>query len=631
MKKVLTAVLCVIIGFMLNGCSKELVTTETVQKQTSAGIMRSIYIYMSGGDAEKNYGSASAALKEMTKVEYPENVNVIVQTGGALSWQEEGISSDRIDRFEVQNGGIRKVDSVDDDNMGESETLMDFLKWGNEKYPAKSRTLIIWGQGGGCVGGAAYDARHDYDSLTPGEVAYALSRSGVNYDLVGFDACMMSSLEMAAAIAPYASFMAASEEYQPCGWDYEKWLSYVCESPQASADNIGKVICETYYNKCVDIGQEDLAVAAVTDLSKISALTQAFNGLAGRLCTVPDSFEKYKNYALNLQNAHMIGGKTEEEGFSNMLDLGDFSKNVSNSAEYNYNMIEEAIKNAVIYKASGAAVSYACGIGIFYPIRQNTDELNKYFDINPSSNYTDFLRSICARTELGDDGENYRSSWAWSEYMNERGYFQYAAKIDNNCYELNITGNMDIVKNVTLKLYRYDEESGEYLYVSDDNGLDVNREAGIYKDNGDNSCIMLNGKFVTSYLIDSSEGYSLYSIPVYINGVQGNIRVAVLSNKGKYKFKVYGFWRGINAAYGMSDRNMEKIGFLDEIEPFSPSYNSDNYYKSKPIRAMIMSFKRKSLPDGEYKLEYIVEDIYGNKIEADPSVMTILDGNAVKK
>lgn len=170
-KTLLLSIICVIAALM-GGCyEKDLVLSDTGYTEPSTGITRSIYIYMCGGDAETSNGSASEAIKEMTEVEYPDNVKVIVQTGGSLSWQESVISPDRLDRFEILNGGVRKVESVEDDNMGTSTTLIDFLKWGNEAYPAEDRMLIIWGQGGTSVGGIAYDARHNYDSLTPGEIA----------------------------------------------------------------------------------------------------------------------------------------------------------------------------------------------------------------------------------------------------------------------------------------------------------------------------------------------------------------------------------------------------------------------------------------------------------------------------
>lgn len=202
MKKITVGVISVLSALLLCSCDKALVTEDFKAPLPSNSITHTIYIYMSGGDAESDYGSATEALREMTKAEYTENIRVIVETGGSNMWHDDNISADKLERFEVHEGGLHKIESIDDDNMGTSKTLIDFLKWGNENYPSKDRTLIIWGQGGGCTGGAAYDARHNYDSLTPGEIGYALSRSGVNYSMVGFDACMMSSVETAAAIAP---------------------------------------------------------------------------------------------------------------------------------------------------------------------------------------------------------------------------------------------------------------------------------------------------------------------------------------------------------------------------------------------------------------------------------------------
>ena len=629
MKKFFTAVMFTVIILSLFGCKKNIVSTDPLPEREPSESTRSVFIYMSGADAEKDYGLASQTLGELVKLEYDDSVNVIVQTGGSTVWHEDGISSDKLDRFEVHDGALHKVDSVDDDNMGTSKTLMDFLKWGNEKYPARSRILVIWGQGGGCVGGVAYDARHDYDSLTPGEVGYALSRTGVDYELVGFDACMMSTLETASAIAPYASCMVASEEYQPCGWDYENWLGYVMNNPTAPASNIGIKICETFYNKCVDLGQEDMVSVAVTDLSKVSALAQAFDGLAGQLTVVSDSLEKYRDYATGVKNTHLLGGKNEDEGYSNMVDLNDFSVNTAPCADYNHDLISEEISEAVIYSASGNLEKHTCGMGIFYPVRQNADELKKYFDIVPSSNYTEFLRSICAKTELDDQQDNYKASWAWSDYMNERGYFKYSAKIEGNCYELDITGNMDIVSDVSLNLYKCDK-NGMYLYMGKGCGVDVDREAGIYKDNGNMLCFKINGNIVPAYTIDKGEGYILYSIPAYINGNQGNIRVAKITRNGKTHFKTYGFWKGIKVAYGISDRTISKIGMFDKIEPFSYDYASGEYYTLKPFKAMLMKVKEASVPNGEYKLEYRVEDIYGDVIKADPADVTVSGGSTVK-
>lgn len=620
MRKILFAAMTAV-TLMLCGCGS-VVSEFTAPRNQGEKATRSIYVYMSGGDAEKEYGSATESLREMIKADIADNVNIVVQTGGSTEWHDANITAGKTERFEVHNGGLQKIASIDNANMGSANTLLDFLNWGNEKYPADDRILIIWGQGGGAAGGTAYDATYEYDSLTSGEIAYALGKSGVNYSMIGFDSCLSATLENAAAIAPYAEFMVASEDFQPCGWAYDRWLKYVYENPTASSDKIAGIICDSYYNKCVDMGQEDFCTASVTDLSKISELKQAFDGAVNELCSVPDSSERYRDYIMNMNTVHKLGGKNESEGFSNMVDLCDFISQVSQSD------ISTAVASAVIHNVAGSLVPYASGIGIFYPIHQNSDELNKYFEITPSSYYKAFLRMICTKAETEDDEADYTLSAAWKDYLNERGYFNSTSLVANNCYELNISGNMDIVKSVSLNMYKYDEVSGKYLYVDDYFGTDVNRPGGIYKDNGAVTGIMLNGKSITSYLIDKGDDYNLYSLPVYIDGVQGNIRIAVKNGK---KSKTYGFRKCINPLYGSASRSVRKIYPLTKLESFSRAYNSDEYYKTAERYAWLMKFENEPLEDGEYKLEYQITDIYGEEQLLAPSDMTVSGKTALKR
>ena len=48
-----------------------------------------VYWYLCGSDLETNYGCATTDLVEMLEVALPENVNVVIQTGGAAVWQND--------------------------------------------------------------------------------------------------------------------------------------------------------------------------------------------------------------------------------------------------------------------------------------------------------------------------------------------------------------------------------------------------------------------------------------------------------------------------------------------------------------------------------------------------------------
>ena len=64
---------------------------------------------------------------------------------------------------------------------------------------------------------------------------------GDNGEWIGFDACLMSSVETAFMCAPYAEYMIASQEVEPgSGWNYA-FLSgignmVICDRPNIGAD-----------------------------------------------------------------------------------------------------------------------------------------------------------------------------------------------------------------------------------------------------------------------------------------------------------------------------------------------------------------------------------------------------------
>ena len=69
--------------------------------------------------------------------------------------------------------GFECVDQQPLANMGESETLADFLSFCEENYPAEHTAVIFWNHGGGSVQGVAFDENYGYDSLTLAELREA--------------------------------------------------------------------------------------------------------------------------------------------------------------------------------------------------------------------------------------------------------------------------------------------------------------------------------------------------------------------------------------------------------------------------------------------------------------------------
>lgn len=135
------------------------------------------------------------------------------------------------------------VEEIPSANMGDPDTLADFLTFCNENYPSDRRAVVFWNHGGGSVAGIAFDELYDDDSLTLPELGAAFNAAdfGGKYELIGFDACLMATIDTAATFVEYANWMVASEETKPgCGWDYEGIFGALSNNTGMNGGELGK-------------------------------------------------------------------------------------------------------------------------------------------------------------------------------------------------------------------------------------------------------------------------------------------------------------------------------------------------------------------------------------------------------
>ena len=113
-----------------------------------------IFVYLCGTDLESGNGMATMDMQEMLNASTGENVRFVVQTGGTDGWDNDFVDSNAIQRFVISQGEITLADEQGLGNMGDSNTLADFLNWGVSNYPAAHMGLVLWNHGGGSISGA---------------------------------------------------------------------------------------------------------------------------------------------------------------------------------------------------------------------------------------------------------------------------------------------------------------------------------------------------------------------------------------------------------------------------------------------------------------------------------------------
>ena len=182
-------------------------------------------------------------------------------------------------------------------NVGNPDVLLDFLNFAAGNYPADYYGLIILGHGDPSKGlgpdehldsTVAEMAGKSRDFLTVEELKTALEKfkkeTGIVLDIIGFEACLMGTFEVASALKDCAKIMIASPTfiYSETWADAHIFLSLLKDPEKSPEDFAKKVVEDSLKKRVIDHnGDWQLPHAYLTavNLSYISEITKAFSQL----------------------------------------------------------------------------------------------------------------------------------------------------------------------------------------------------------------------------------------------------------------------------------------------------------------------------------------------------------------
>lgn len=615
-KQVISLLALTSASLLFSACAnnRSLVSMEETERESATGESWTVMLYMCGGSDERLYGTASDALKELTKVKYPENINVIVQTGGSYGWQTSGIDTNYLDRFMAQYKSLQLLERQEQDDMSRSIILTDFIDWCEGTYPADHYALIIHGSGSNSAYGIAHDEAYDNHSLTLPVISRAINNADIQFDILGFDAGLTASAETASLLSTSADYLVASQEVMAeGGWNYSGWLKYIKENPTSSVADVAKAVCDTYMDECKRENTDGMATMSVIQLSAITGLSQSIEGMAGELSTTPDELSDYSIVSRAVDETMCFGSNTEEEGYSNMIDLNDFAIKSGTATDKTSGRVQEELEKAVIYRVNGKYRSEACGMSIFYPLNQSSDELPRYMELCPFKRYTEFIAETAANADTGNTvAKKFGDTTAFADYEIERDRMQYQTVPGSTGIELNMIGNMDIVRKVEQRIFKKSDTG--FLYLGNAAEIDENRDAGIYKTKNTFRFPLINGKSVSVNKVYNGEDYSIYSVPLKIDGEQKNLRIAAVKKEnGQVSYKSLGLHESLGPGSKLS-RHITPLRIYNLITPLFREYSSEDLIEGESFKTWPISLRlsEKNLSEGSYKTDYRVEYIYGN-------------------
>lgn len=625
---------------------------DSIIKQYSPDDTWAIYWYLCGSDLETEYGAATTDLEEMTSVELPENVFMVIQTGGADYWDNNMVDEDYSERYLYDADGIECIEQNPIANMGDRETLADFLRFCLNEYDADHKAFIFWNHGGGSVSGVIFDEQFDYDSLSLNDISWAFeqtctpSEDNPVFELVGFDACLMATLDTAYILKDYARYMVASEELEPgLGWNYTGFLSDLAANPGMDGAQLGRSICDSYKYACEEDFQAEDITLSVVDLSKIDRLMDAYNNFGVEaLNAAAQDTSFFASYSRAAKSAENYGGNTPDTGYYNMVDLGDLARKTAELLPRHASETIKALEDCVIYQIRGPYRDKASGLSVFHSYNADEENFNKYSQVAVAEPFLYFYE-WAIRGDISNKGKEYIANMSYEgTEVNEIGSLttisnadvdldDYPVYVNDDGYAVLDLGPeiVEMLSDVYFELIYIDDEGEIMLMLGRDNDIEADWENGIFMDNFRGVWGAIDDNLVYMEISYVGDDYNLYSVPILLNGKEYSLSVSY--DFTLEEWEILGARRGIGIN-GMSNKGLIKLRPGDEITPIfyyvdlteddleEYSFESDTFvYQRDSI------FHETDMGDGTFVMMYEMVDVQNNSAFSDLVWITVEDGD----
>ena len=443
-----------------------------------------IMIYMNGSDIESEEAAATLDMMEMLDSGVDtELVNVVIFTGGTYRWHNDAVPADDCVIWRLEADGLSEMAAVGLRNMGDAGTLSSFISFGMKAFPAERYGLIFWDHGGGSIAGYGHDEHFNDSTMTLLEMEYAFSQSGLGrrkLEFIGFDACLMATVEMAVVASGYARYLIASQDLEPGdGWDYS-FLGALNGDAALDGAALGRVIADSYmvfYSR----GTTESLTISVIDLSRAVDVMGAMGALMSRcsrslLENEPGAFTAL---ARRRYRTKTFGGGTRRGNSCDMVDIGDMAGRLRDIFPDEAEHLRQTLGDAVILNRHNSLTALS-GLTAYYIYGGKDDAehaLGTYSSLNMSGEYTDYLMTFAGI--ITNDG-----------------------------------GGMDGDEPLDTQLTLWNEVGGRMCMVGQ-------REAGDTAGNG--LWPVINGKYICMYRIGESSRGAEYAVPVRQNGEDADL------------------------------------------------------------------------------------------------------------
>ena len=627
-----------------------------------------IMLYMCGTDLESRAGMGTSDLQEMLGAVLGKNISLIVYTGGCKGWKNNQVSSSANQIWQIKNGGMTCLEkNLGEVPMTDPEVLAGFIQYCAGKFPASRYELILWDHGGGSISGYGYDEKFARSgSMGLAGIDQALTKAGVTFDFIGFDACLMATAENALMLTKHADYLIASEETEPgVGWYYTNWLTALGKNPSMATLEIGKNIADDFVDVCAEKCRGQLTTLSVIDLAELEA-------------TLPDDLNGFSKSASRLiankeyQTVSNARSNTREFAQSSKIDHVDLVHLAKNLGSKESNQLADTLLSAVKYNRTSSNMTNAYGVSIYFPYRNNSSAVNNavksYQAVGMDSDYIRCIQQFSDMKTAGQQGNagagagsplgaltgllgggdmgdisQLLSAAMGSGLFSDRSLnleetAQYVsdhrfAWEENGIWASGEDGvpvlrlsedQWSLVQNLDLNVFV--DDGGGYIDLGLDNVFDFSGSGellGVY----DGTWLAVNGQPVAYYhtsTVDDGEHYAITGyVPVLHNGKRSELLLTFDDEQP------YGYVSGVRAVYpGGETETVAKSGAAlqegDVLEFLCDYYGEDGQYQDsyllgEPVTVGPEGLAITNVPlEGTVRATYRFTDLYDNHYWTEP-------------
>lgn len=582
-------------------------------------------------------------LNEMEAIGSSPDVNIVAQIDRAEGYSDWDGDWTEARRYYIQQDNEPDyitspvVQNLGEVNTGDAEAVADFVTWAITNYPAQKYMLVLWDHGGAWI---SHSSDEDTgDDITLPELTAALDRvkaeTGLDqFEVLGFDMCLMGQLEVYQTIAPYARYGIASEENEPgAGWFY-LYLDELIKNPAMTGDQLGQHVVDyfMYFLREV-VGDQDVYGLATVDLGRIASMTAAVEQFSAAVAGNPGAALSPIADARN--NTISYGGfnDPQTQDFWSSVDLYQFADlltGLSQSPELAAAAqgVMDAVGQFVVYEDHVEALDGSHGVSIYFPINP---KVYNYF----VERYADEIAPL-----MGD----------WYAFLNT--FHGTVTTTVTTAPQVDIVGVYPQVANIY-------QPAVVLLDVSGRDILAVNYAVAYFVDGNPDERVVLDFDYLVSRtttasgadIVDWSDGVTTRTfawdaeVPVLTDGTASTFGLLIPNRDNPERALVNGFYQSVRGGdtipaqliFDLNARQAISLWGINEtasgsLQPFELAAEAGDTFTPEWLTldannklsgssqgdtltltpALDISFSKVPAPSGTYSISFVAENVAGD-------------------